>query len=643
MTFQSENRSDTHTSHRLREQLASGLTIFDGAMGTEIYRHDTFTDRCFDELNLSRSDLIRLIHQSYRDAGADVLTTNTFGANRLNLEKYGFADKTADVNIAGAHLAREVADMAADERTILVAGSVGPIAPAEAERLNDAEQTEILSEQIAALIKGGVDFILFETLPSRLAFERAARTMRQFAGTEYILSASLGNDWLKTERLNMLFAPIEGDTPQPTAFGLNCGFGPDGMLEAAQKVMPLLTLPLVVQPNAGLPKEFEGRQLYYCSPEYLATFAMKYAKLGVRGIGGCCGTTPEQIAEIVKMTKPWSKKKTSETFSSIQTSAAELPLVPESPFESRGRLANKLARREWVTTVELTPPCGWELAETLQKTGRLAEHGIDAVNLPDGPRASSRISPTAVAVKILEMRLPIEPILHFCCRDRNLIGMQADLLGCAALGIRNILFITGDPPKLGKYPNATGVFDTDSVGLCRLQKRLNGGVDLGGESLPPTTGTVDFDGKVRPQTTDAVFGVGLDPTAPDLDRELEKFRVKIDAGATFAITQPVFNPDTLLRFLDRFGDVPIPVIAGVWPLASYKNAVFMQNEVPGVQVPDAIMARMEKASAGTKEDQIAVGIEIARDAVERLRGTVNGVQISAPLGKIEISLAVLGK
>jgi homocysteine S-methyltransferase len=279
-----------------------------------------------------------------------------------------------------------------------------------------------------------------------------------------------------------------------------------------------------------------------------------------------------------------------------------------------------------VTTVELVPPRGYDLTQTVDKCRKLHRNGIDAVNIPDGPRASSRISPLVVAQRILR-EAQIEPILHFCCRDRNLIGMQADLLACAASDIHNLLFITGDPPKLGTYPDATGVFDTDSIGMCAVQRRLNHSVDLGGDALE--------------MPTRAVIGVGLDPTSLDQKRELERFKQKIDAGAEFAITQPVFDPDVLIRFIENIGDCPIPIIAGVWPLASYRNAVFMQNEVPGVTIPEVTMNRMEVASRGGKDEQLTAGIMIARESIEAIRGVVAGVQVSAPFGRIEIALAVL--
>lgn len=625
MTTANNNDSNASKTQRLQEKLASGVTVFDGAMGTEIYRNHVFTNRCFDELNLSSADLIHKIHTSYRNVGAQVLTTNTFGANRLSLEKHALSDKMAAINTAGAQLARQVAETAGED-PLLVAGSVGPFAPDRYERHTPEELSAILAEQIAALIKGGIDFVLFETLPTRRALDVAVDAIRSFDGFPFVLSVVPGfESQSEQERgalLAELLAPIAPDKPQPTAFGLNCGLGPLEMLAAAKTAMALVKVPLIVQPNAGVPKEYDGRQIYFCSPEFIATYAEQYAKLGVHGIGGCCGTTPDHIKEIINQVKPWMKT----SVLPVLTELAAAP-VAEKPFAERSRWGAKLAAGQWVTAVELLPPKECDLSETLAKTKRLNDFGVDAVNLPDGPRASCRTAPWAAAVRIQEMGLNIEPILHVCCRDKSFLGLQADLLSYAALNIPNLLFIKGDSPKLGEYEKSTPVFDLDSVELCRMQKQFNVGINSLGKSM------------VRP--TAAVVGVGVDPTAPDLVRERDWFRKKIDAGAEFATTQPIYEPDALFRFLELCGDVPIPIIAGVWPLVSFANAIFMQREVPGVNVPDAIMKQMEEASGGSKEDQTALGIEIARNTIERIRGTVQGVQVSAPFGKIEVSMAVL--
>ncbi len=595
-------------------------------MGTELYRHHVFTNRCFEELNLSEPKLIREILSDYAQAGADCLTTNTFGANRLTLEKYGLAEKTVDICRAGAEIARSIADQSG--RTIYVAGSIGPI-PSFQNAATDAIEETIL-QMIDALVAGGADFILFETIPSRSWLEICRQSMSKRPEVPFVLSVAIaqGKETLSGESIDQLFAPVPGSTVEPTALGFNCGNGPDGLLEAVEHAVRISQLPLIVQPNAGVPKEFEGRHLYYCSPEYVATYAIRFVNLGVRAVGGCCGMTPDHIREIAQAVKPLSKSR--ETKSVLQTMQPEVRERDEFEFAERSRLAWKLANKKWIQLVELVPPRGFDLTQTVEKSQKLHRHGIDAINIPDGPRASSRISPLVVAQRI-QRDANIEAILHFCCRDRNLIGMQADLLACAASEIRNILFVTGDPPKLGLYPNATGVFDADSVAMCAVQRRLNRGVDLGGQEIVPATR--------------AVIGVGLDPTSLDQDRELDRFRQKVENGAEFAITQPVFDQDALLKFLDKIdvamNGIPIPILAGIWPLSSFRNAQFMNNEVPGVVVPDAIMKRMEQASTYSKEEQLAVGIEIARESLDRIRDRIGGVQVSAPFGRIEIALAVM--
>lgn len=601
----------------IAEALRREVLVFDGAMGTELYRRHVFTNRCFDELSLSDPKLIRAIHQDYVDAGADVLATNTFGANRISLAQFGLADRLHDIHRAAAEIARDVAQAA--DRPVWVAGSVGPL-PSDARQREQLD--ELIAEQVAAL-EGRVDVILFETQPNRESLERCARAMVGHTSLPFILSFAVTPDGETTsgETVERMLAPMPDGLPQPAAHGINCGTGPDGLLGAVERAVRLTDLPIVVQPNAGHPREVGHRMIYYCSPEYLTSYAKRYVALGAAGVGGCCGTTPDHIREMADAVKPLSRRR-APTVSTATPPEAELK--EPVPLAERSRFARRLVEKQWVTSVELVPPRGWDLSKIIAKSRTLRERGVDAVNIPDGPRASARISPLITSARILE-EADLEPILHFCCRDRNLIGMQADLLGCAAMGVRNILIVTGDPPKLGNYPHASGVFDADSIGMTAVQARLNRGVDLGGQAIDPPTA--------------ALIGVGLDPTALDLDDELDRFRRKIDAGAEFAITQPVFDPEALLRVLDRLAPVPIPVIAGIWPLASYRNAQFMQNEVPGVEIPERVMDRM--AAVESREDQTRVGVEIARESVQRVADRVAGIQVSAPFGKVETACAVI--
>lgn len=429
------------------------------------------------------------------------------------------------------------------------------------------------------------------------------------------------NETSAGEPIERMLAPLPTGVAQPVAWGMNCGLGPDGLYSAVETALRCTSLPLIVQPNAGIPKEIENRRIYLCSPEYLTTYAKRYVNLGVSAVGGCCGTTPAHIHEVAAAIKPLQRVKVVAASTSSTTVDEERPVMP---LVERSQIGERLATGKWVASVELLPPRGYDLQSTIEKSRTLKKLGVHAINIPDGPRASARLSSLITAERLVR-EAQIEPILHFCCRDRNLIGMQADLLACAACGVRNLLFITGDPPKLGDYPKATGVFDADSIGMVGVQRRLNGGHDLGGQVIDPPTY--------------AVIGVGLDPTAIDADRELDRFRQKVEAGADFAITQPVFDPDALLRFLDKVQAFGLPILAGVWPLVSYRNASFMRNEVPGVVVPDSVMQRM--AAVESREGQLATGIEIARESVARIRDRVAGIQVSAPLGKIETAWAVI--
>lgn len=604
----------------LADALREDVLIFDGPMGTELYRRHVFTNRCFDELSLSDPKLIRKIHSDYCDVGADVLTTNTFGANRVTLARFGLAEKLKEIHVAGARLAREAADECED-RPIWVVGSIGPLPKGPGV---EEDPATLIIEQVEALVEGGVDAIIFETLPSRHDMELCALAMKRLPDVPFILSLAVDptGESAAGEPISRLFAPLGATCATPIALGMNCGSGPDGLLESAEKAIGMNDLPMIIQPNAGMPKEVDNRRIYLCSPEYLTTYAQRFINLGVSAIGGCCGTTPDHIREIAKSIKPLAR---SRTRPKLVEAAAECEEKPMMPLRERSRFASRLARGQWVTSVELVPPRGYDLSPIIEKCKRLHRNGVDAINIPDGPRASSRISPLIVAEHI-QREANIEVILHFCCRDRNLIGMQADLLACAACEIRNILFVTGDPPKMGNYPDASGVFDTDSIGMAAVQNRMNRGIDIGGQPIDPPTR--------------AVIGVGLDPTAIDRKRELDRFRQKIEAGAEFAITQPVFDPEALLRFLDEVGPCDIPIVAGVWPLASYRNALFLQNEVPGVEIPESIMARMEAVES--REDQLKLGVEIAREAVDRIRERVAGIQVSAPFGNVNTALAVIG-
>lgn len=604
---------------QMADRLAAEPLIFDGAMGTEIYKRHVFVNACYDALCVQSPGLIAEIHRAYADAGADVLTTNSFGANANKLGPYGLAERMREINLAAARLAR---DATGDRRW--VAGSVGPLGetPFRREALEE-DRTRMLSDQVAALLEGGVDFILFETLGAREDVERACRAMAGYPDVPYAISLTVDRqgESSRGEPLSVLLAPVWAAASAPVAIGLNCGQGPDSMLSALEILMPMSRLPVIAQPNAGTPKPVGGRLMYMTSPEYLTTYAQRFLQLGVRGIGGCCGTTPEHIRDIVRSLRPLARVHAAHR---APTLAAPPPPAPRPPTRGKSRLADRLCNGDWVRCVEIPPPRGWSLAGTLAAAAACRATGVDAINVPDGPRASARLSPLFTAHAI-QREAGIEAILHFCCRDKSLLAMQADLLGCAAAGITNILFITGDPPKLGDFPFSSAVFDADSIAMVRIQDHMNRGIDIGGRPLDPPTRTL--------------IGVGADPNAIDMPRELRRLREKVEAGAEFIITQPVFAVEPLLAFLDEIADLATPVIAGIWPLASLRNAEFMRNEVPGVMVPDEVMRRM--AAAPDREQQRATGIAIARETIERLRDRVAGVQVSAPFGNYQTALAVL--
>ena len=609
------------------DQLVSErVLIADGAMGTMLYEQGVFLNRCFDELNLSDPALVRKVHAEYVQAGADFIETNTFGANRLKLSKYGLVNEVRQINQAGVRIAREAA-----RGNALVAGSMGPLGRelAESGPFSRREAEDIFREQAEALVDAGIDLLILETFLSAEELLIAVGALSGLADVPIIaqMTVNENGETVYGEPIEQAILRVSRD-PAVAAVGLNCSIGPSGMLSSLERIRPVTTKPISVQPNAGMPRQVEGRQLYMSTPEYMAEYAKRFFEKGARIIGGCCGTTPNHIREIVRAVRSIDKAMSRPTILVVarQTGATAPVFKEPRPLGQKSRLGAKLAAGEQVSLIELTPPRGVDVSSVLNKARLCGQAGVDAINIPDGPRASSRLSPMVTAVRI-QQEADIETVLHFCCRDRNLIGMQSDLLGAFAIGLRNLLIITGDPPKLGEYPNATGVFDMDSIALTSVARNLNRGVDIGGSSIdPPTSLTV---------------GVGANPVASDWPREIERFRQKVLAGAEFAVTQPVFDADSLLRFLEAIEEFRIPVIAGIWPFTSFKNAEFMANEVPGVVVPPRLLERMSEAK--TKEQGRTLGVTIAQELVAAVRPHVAGFAVSAPLGNVQTALAVLGK
>ncbi len=605
----------------------SGVLIFDGAAATEFYRQGIFVNNSYENLNLVNPGVVSKLHEAYVNAGVNVLTTNSFGANKNKLSRFGLGDRTEEINAAAVKLARAAAEKA--ERRIYIAGSVGPAGESagHGNMPDSREAVTALAGQIEALKCGGTDFILAESIPDMQSAQSMAAALSETGTENYMVSFALKREALsgleepENSVLSAMIQLFEKLENKPFAYGLNCGLGPDEMLTALLKAGTLTKLPLVVQPNSGTPHEVDNRIMYMCTPEYFTTYAVRYIQSGASGVGGCCGIGPEHILEMARAVKPLaSAGRCIETVSGAKKDDGVEALKPES----YSRLAAKLARGEFVRTVEITPPRGFDLSDVVAKARLCAQHGIDGVNLPDGPRASSRIS-SAVTAQTIQREAGIEAVLHVCGRDRNIIALQSDLLGCTASGVCNILFITGDPPKLGDYPFASGVFDLDSIGMLEMAGMLNRGLDVGGRSIGGAA--------------ELFAGAGADPNALDPEREFSRLRRKIEAGAKFIVTQPAFSKEPVLRMLDAVSECNIPVIAGIWPLASLKNAEFMKTQVPGVVVPDSVIRRMSKYS--DRADQFKEGLAIAAEALEELRDAVAGVQMSAPFGRVDGILDIL--
>jgi methionine synthase I (cobalamin-dependent)/5,10-methylenetetrahydrofolate reductase len=611
------------------------LVLFDGAMGTMLYSKGVFINQCYDELNLRSPDLIREVHRGYVKAGAEVLETNSFGANRVKLAQFGLSAQTRELNRRAAELAREAADEGHD---VLVAGAVGPLGV----RLEPygptsvAEAREIFREQMEGLREGGADLFILETFGDLHEIEQAIAAAREVdASMPVVAQMTIGVDGL---------TPY-GATPEDVAralerfgadvLGLNCSVGPQTILEAIERMAPLTTRKISAQPNAGMPRDVGGRSMYMASPEYTASYARHLVHAGAKVLGGCCGTTPEHIHAMSEGIRPLSPR-FARTAAATAVTVGAVPVLRERrrepevaayPLETRSRWGAKLAAGTFVSSVEIVPPRGVDASRMLGDVMRLKVAGVDAVNVPDGPRAQSRMGALLTSL-LIEQQVGIETVTHYACRDRNLLGMLSDLLGAAAVGLRNLLLITGDPPKMGPYPSATAVFDIDSIGLTNLVHNLNHGRDPGDNPIGAPTRFV--------------VGVGVNPAPIDLEHELKRFAWKVEAGAEFAVTQPVFDASQLEHFLRRTEGARVPIVAGIWPLVSVRNAEFLANEVPGVSVPDAVITRMRKASDRSKEHAIAEGIAIAREMLERVQGAVQGVQVSAPFGKVELALEVFG-
>jgi methionine synthase I (cobalamin-dependent)/5,10-methylenetetrahydrofolate reductase len=610
----------------LREYLNDHVVIADGAMGTMLYRRGIYVNQCYDNINLTRSHLVKNIHQEYIQAGAQLIETNTFGANRHKLARHGLADKTREINLAGARLARE-----ASEDKVWIAGAVGPIHGQDVSAdagLPSEQRRAIFREQIEALVEGEVDLIMLETFSDADELLDAIAVAREGAPDKALVAQMVFTDALTTrygmtpEQLGELL-----DDQPVDIIGANCGCGPAPLTEVVGRLQAVTNKPLSVQPNAGMPQSVEDRQIYLATAEYFGEYARRMIAKGAKIIGTCCGSTPEHtrgLVGAVRMLQPGQAVKERAPAVAVEPTPAEKVAVRHS--ETPSRMAEKLRAGQFVISVEIDPPQGTDPSKALAGAATCRQRGIDCINIADGPRASARMSPIDMAVLLNRDVGTIEPIVHFCCRDRNLLGMQADLIGANAIGVYNILCITGDPPKLGDYAFATSVYDVDAIGAIKIAKGLNDGHDLAGNPMsgPPTKLHV---------------GAGANPGAIDLDLEVARFEKKIAAGAEYILTQPVYDFSLFERFYKRIEHVGAPILLGILPLASYKNAEFLHREVPGMQIPKHIRERMRK-----QEDKDAArreGVAIAREALRQGRPYVQGTYIMPPFNRVESALAVV--
>ena len=600
-----------------RTRLQRGPVLCDGAMGTMLYSKGIFINRCYDELNLSQPELVASVHQEYVKAGAEILETNTFGANSFRLARHGCQARVVEINRVGVELARSAAG-----NDVMVAGSVGPlgvrIEPLGKTGLDEARA--VFSQQIEALAEAGIDLLILETFGYVAELHQAILAAREAApGIPVVAQITIDDEG----------NALDGSTPEsyakriegygPEVLGCNCSVGPVAMLDAIERMRQVTSLPLSAQPNAGMPRNVEGRNIYLCSPEYMAEYTRRLIAAGTKLVGGCCGTTPEHI-RAMKAALRVDEARTSSYQVASATAEVEKQTVP---LAQRSKLGAKLAEGSFATFIEIVPPRGTTVEREMEGARYLKSVGIDAINIPDSPRASARMSNQALCL-LMQQQVGIETVLHYTCRDRNVLSIQSDLLGASALGIANLICITGDPPKLGNYPDATAVFDVDAIGLVNVVHNLNRGIDIGGNSIGSPTGFV--------------IGVGANPGVPNIDEEIRRFEYKVEAGADYAVTQPVFDVDLLEQFLRRVEHLHIPVFAGIWPLTSVRNAEFMKNELR-VSVPESIISRM--AAATTSEAARAEGVEIAREMLAQVRPMVQGVQLAAPFGNYRAAIDVL--
>ncbi|MEO8736289.1 MAG: bifunctional homocysteine S-methyltransferase/methylenetetrahydrofolate reductase [Edaphobacter sp.] len=615
---------------------AGGTVLCDGAMGTMLYARGVFINRCYDELNLSQPDLVREVHAEYLQAGAEVVETNTFGANRFRLEHFGLQDKVREINLAGVKLARECVEQIREKQAsaAFVAGSIGPLGvrlePLGKVGLDEAQAA--FAEQIRAMAEGGpgigADLLIVETMTSLVEAKQAIRAARSEApALPIIVMMTVDEEGNCLDGASAETAAVKLTEWGADAVGCNCSAGPATVLSVIERMRVVTSLPLAAMPNAGIPRAVEGRTIYLTSPEYMASFTRKLVKAGANFVGGCCGTTPSYTRAMKSALRALGAMETGvEVMERVGLGRASNVVSKVEPpvLAQRSKIGAMIAAGDFCTLVEIVPPRGIDCSKELEGAAQLYRLGVDAINVPDSPRASARMSAQSLCVQI-QQHVGIETVLHYTCRDRNVLSIQSDLLGASSIGLKNILCLTGDPPKLGNYPDATAVFDVDAIGLVNIVRNLNCGLDIGTNSIGESTGFT--------------VAVAANPGVPDIEQEVRRFAYKVEAGAEYAITQPVFDMRLLENFLKRIEGFRIPVIAGVWPLTSLRNAEFMKNDLR-VSMPEEIMARM--GAVTSPEAARAEGVKIAQEMLEEARPMVQGVQVSAPFGKYAAAAQVLG-
>jgi len=611
-----------------RERLQGPPILFDGGMGTELYQRGIYVNRCFDELNATQPELVKTVHIDYLRAGAEVIETNTYGANRFKLAGFGLKDRVSELNRLGVENAR--AAIKQSGRQAFIAGSIGPLGKrlAPLGTLSLEEAREAFAEQAQGLLEGGVDLIVIETMTVAVELIQAVAAVRSLSNLPLITQFTL-NDWNETaygSTLPLFAARLQG--LDIDALGINCSLGPSKLLEAAKALLEYTDKPLSIQPNAGELEWVAGRLISKATPEYFAEYARRLAQAGVKIVGGCCGSTPAHIRAMDAALRAMYPDPTVVSVAPPRkvVKTAEHPTRSDfiKPYRAMSPLAEAFDDERFVFCVEITSPRSPSIESVLAKVQVLKDNGVRVVNIPDGPRASARLSAMTLA-QAIQRATGLDTITHYTCRDRNILGIQSDLFGAELLGTKNILCITGDPPKLGDYPMATAVFDVDSIGLLHIADNLNHGLDLAGNPIP--------------QSTALLLGCGANPGAVDLELEIERLRRKLDNGACYILTQPVFDEALFFEFLDRVDIPEVPVLAGILPLASYRNAEFYHNEVPGMQVPQWIRERLKTVE--DREEAARVGVELAAEILGRVAPRAAGAYLMPPFGRMDLALEVI--